>query len=117
DRVELQSALERWLPAVVRALGEVPADLDETWRLAGLRTRTSDQVRQDYLDEIATYLQGNDLEIPAAVADAVCEVEVKWLGEEVAGGGGGGRPLQAAPLPFTHRPPGGGGRGVPPPAP
>jgi|GEM_PF-4087813 len=117
DRVELQSALERWLPAVVRALGEVPADLDETWRLAGLRTRTSDQVRQDYLDEIATYLQGNDLEIPAAVADAVCEVEVKWLGEEVAGGGRRDRPLKAATFAFTDRLREGDGRGVPASAP
>lgn len=103
ERAEVQTALERWLPAVVRALGELPAELDESWAAYGLRTRTSEEVRQDYLDEIATYLQGNDLEIPPAVADAVREVEVKWLGLEVAGGGRRDRPLKAATFVFTDR--------------
>jgi 1,2-phenylacetyl-CoA epoxidase catalytic subunit len=103
ERAEIETALEKWLPVAVRALGEVPTELDETWRAANIRSRTSEQVRQDYLDEIATYLQGNDLAIPAAVNDAVRETEVKWLGLEVAGGGRRDGPLKAATFVFTDR--------------
>jgi hypothetical protein len=103
ERAEIEAALEKWLPPVVRALGEVPGDLDATWQVSGLRSRTSEQVRQDYLDEIATYLQGNDLEIPAAMREAVHEVEVKWLGLEVAGGGHRDRPMKPATFAFTDR--------------
>ncbi|HEV7865362.1 MAG TPA: hypothetical protein VGR20_21880, partial [Acidimicrobiia bacterium] len=103
ERPEIEAAVETWLPAAVQALGEVPADVDESWHACGLRPRTSRDVRQDFLDEIATYLQGNDLEIPAAARDAVQEVEVKWLGAEVAGGGRRDRPLKSATFAFTDR--------------
>jgi 1,2-phenylacetyl-CoA epoxidase catalytic subunit len=103
ERADIQAALEKWLAPAVGCLGEVPVDLDEAWQSSGLRSRSSQQVRQDYLDEIATYLQGNDLEIPDAVRDAVREVEVKWLGVEVAGGGDRDRPLKPATFAFTDR--------------
>lgn len=103
ERTEVEAALEKWLPLTVHALGEVPSELDQRWQETGVRSRTSEQVRQDYLDEIATYLQGNDLEIPVAMREAVREVEVKWLGVEVAGGGRRDRPLKSATFAFTDR--------------
>jgi hypothetical protein len=103
ERLEIEAAVEKWLPIAVHALGEVPADVDGTWVASGLRTRTSSEVRQDYLDEMATYLNANDLEIPPAMRDAVREVEVRWLGLEVAGGGRRDGPVRPASFAFTDR--------------
>lgn len=103
QRTEIEAAVEKWLATAIHALGEVAADVDDAWVASGLRTRTSSQVRHDYLDEIATYLIGNEVEIPRALRDEVQEAEVKWLGLEVAGGGRRDGPLRPASFAFTDR--------------
>ena len=100
---ELEEALERWLPAVLGALDEVPADVDASWTASGLRTRSVEQVRTDYVDEIITYLHSNELEVPAAVAEQFKPIEVKWLGTEVGGAARQSEPLQPAGFFFTDR--------------
>jgi hypothetical protein len=100
---DIAEAVEKWLPAALGALSEVPDSLDEAWQASGIRTRTANEVRKDYLEEIATYLKGNELEVPERLRDAVCEAEVNWVGTEVAGGGRRGGPVQPATFAFSDR--------------
>ena len=100
---EIGEAVEKWLPAALAALSEVPDALDEAWRDAGLRTRTTADVRKDYLEEIATYLNANDLDVPERLRHAVRDAEVAWVGAEVAGGGRRGGPVRPATFAFSDR--------------
>lgn len=81
---ELQLALDKWLPLTLELLDEVPDQLDLDWRLAGLRTRSNEQVRSDYTEEIATYLRAAELDVPLTCSHEIQEVDVRWVGEEVA---------------------------------
>jgi hypothetical protein len=79
ESVAVEAALERWMPVALAWADEVPPGLDDTWRRAGIRSRSSDEVRRDLHDELAMYLQANDLPVPASCQHALEPPEVRWV--------------------------------------
>lgn len=98
---EFQAALDRWLPAALELLDEVPGDLDEAWLAAGIRDRTNDVIREDYLEEMATYVTATDLAVPAECEDQLPEPVVRWTGDELAPLGNPPTDLQTATFAYS----------------
>lgn len=100
--VAVAAALERWLPVSLAWADELPPALDAAWRAAGIRSRSSDDVRRDLHDELAMYLQANDLPVPESCASVLGPPEVRWvdLSDRTAPAPGGLRPATFA---FSER--------------
>jgi 1,2-phenylacetyl-CoA epoxidase catalytic subunit len=79
ESAAVEAALERWMPVALAWADEVPPALDAAWRGAGIRSRSSEEVRQDLHDELAMYLQANDLAVPASCQHALGPPEVRWV--------------------------------------
>jgi len=100
--VAVPAAVERWLPVGLAWAAEVPPALDAAWRAAGIRSRSNDDVRRDLYDELAMYLQANDLSVPESCASVLGPPEVRWvdLSDRPAPVPGGLRPATFA---FSER--------------
>jgi 1,2-phenylacetyl-CoA epoxidase catalytic subunit len=98
-----QAGVDKWLPVVVDLLDEVPDDLDARWANAGYREKPNSAIRSDYLEEMATYLNATDLEVPASCCDVVPVAEVRWVGADITPARTGGRPLQDATFAFSKK--------------
>jgi 1,2-phenylacetyl-CoA epoxidase catalytic subunit len=97
-----QAAVDKWLPAAIGLLDEVPATLDRRWAEAGYREKPESALRSDYLEEMATYLNSTDLEVPESCLDVVPVSEVRWIGRDLGRAESGDRPLQAATFAFSQ---------------
>lgn len=97
-----QAALDKWLPAALGALDEVPEALDRRWAEHGYREKPEAALRSDYLEEMATYINATDLDVPESCLDQVPVSEVRWVGRDLSSAPSGDRPLQAATFAFSQ---------------
>lgn len=98
-----QSAVDTWLPHALGMLTEVPSDLDKRWVATGYREKRSSEITSDYADEIATYLNACELEIPASCRDELEVPEVQWVGARFASSHGPRDGLKPAVFAFSKR--------------
>jgi 1,2-phenylacetyl-CoA epoxidase catalytic subunit len=61
---ELQDGLERWWPAVLDMFGRSNSRNSETYVKWGIKARSNEQLRQDYIRETVPILESLGLEIP-----------------------------------------------------
>jgi hypothetical protein len=102
DPEPFQAAVDTLLPAALGLLDETPAELDRSWLAYGYREKPNASIKADYTEEIATYLNAADLEIPKTCRDAFPEPEVRWVGENFASTRRTG-PLRQATFAFSQK--------------
>lgn len=100
---KFQAAVDKWLPVAVALADEVPDELGERWLAAGYWEKPYSALFADYTEEMATYINATDLEIPESCVDAIPVAEVRWVGEDIAPRTSTGRPLAPATFAFSKR--------------